>query len=130
MDNEMTGKKRNREEKEKMIYNKLNVPYKDDTEEDNLISYFLSQIQPEYEESLQYYFSFEGIADEIFVYCLWGHLPLIDGAIANFTRKIEIDEISNYVNFGKKGEYVLLFDLFVMHGASWVDMRNQITGGN
>ena len=102
MDNEMTGKKRNREEKEKMIYHKLNVPYKDDTEEDNLISYFLSQIQPEYEESLQYYFSFEGIADEIFVYCLWGHLPLIDGAIANFTRKIEIDEIANYVNFGKK----------------------------
>ena len=98
----MTGKKRNREEKEKMIYHKLNVPYKDDTEEDNLISYFLSQIQPEYEESLQYYFSFEGIADEIFVYCLWGHLPLIDGAIANFTRKIEIDEIANYVNFGKK----------------------------
>ena len=29
-------------------------------------------------------------------------MPLIDGAIANFTRKIEIDEIANYVNFGKK----------------------------
>mgnify|MGYP002626140776 CR=1 FL=1 len=98
----MTGKKRNREEKEKMIYNKLNVPYKDDTEEDNLISYFLSQIQPEYEEALQYYFSFEGITDEIFVYCLWGHLPLIDGAIANFTQKIEIDKVANYVNFRKK----------------------------
>ena len=102
MDHDMTGKKRNREDKEKMIYHKLNVPYKDDPEEDNLISYFLSQIQPEYEESLQYYFSFEGIADEIFVYCLWGHLPLVDGAIANFTRKIEIEEIANYVNFGKK----------------------------
>ena len=100
------GQKRNREKeienKEKQIYQRLNIPYKDDLEEDNYISYILSQIQPEYEESLQYCFLFDEYQEYIQVSCLWGNLPLIDGIIANFTRKIEIKEIAEYVNFGKR----------------------------
>ena len=107
MDMEVIGKKRYRDEQEKLIYQKLCIPYKD--EEENIISYILSQIKYEYTEAIQYYFKFGDIADDITASCLWGNIPLYDGVIASFTQKIKIIEIANWVNFGKKNR---IFDFF------------------
>ena len=104
---DMIGQKRNREEREKEVYQKLNVPYKE--EEEYLMSYILSQIQYEYTDPIQYYFSFGDISEDITVFCLWGNMPLFDGIILSFSQKIEMNEISNWVNFGRKRG---VFDFF------------------
>ena len=106
MDMDLMGKKRNRESNVEAIYSKINTP--DMLEKP--ISFFLSQIIKEYEEGISYYFSFEGYSEEdIIVSCIWGYLPIYDGAIANFTQKVKIDDIASYVNFGKMNR---IFDFF------------------
>ena len=98
MSTDFTGKKRNRDKNEELIYSKINTP---DILE-SPINFFLSQIIKEYEEGISYYFSFDDYSDDdIIVSCIWGFLPVYDGAIANFTKKIKIDELASYVNYGK-----------------------------
>ena len=104
---DMIGKKRKRDEKEKLIYQKLCIPYKED--EENIINYILSQIKSEYSEAIHYYLKFGDIADDITAFCLWGNFPLYDGIIASFTQRIEINDIASWVNFGKKQR---IFDFF------------------
>ena len=96
--NNFMGKKRNRDSKEEMIYSKINTP---DMLE-SPINFFLSQIMKEYEEGISYYFSFDGFSKEdIIVSCIWGFLPVYEGAIANFNKKVKMEDIASYVNFGK-----------------------------
>ena len=98
MDISLTGKKRSRSKNEELIYSKINTP---DIYE-SPINFFLSQIIKEYDEGISYYFSFDGYSDDdIIVSCIWGFLPLYDGAIANFAKKVKIEDIASYVNFGK-----------------------------
>ena len=104
---DMIGKKRKRDEQEKLIYKKLCIPYKE--EEENFISYILSQIKFEYSEAIHYYFKFGDIADDVTAFCLWGNIPLYDGIIASFTERIEISDIASWANFGKKQR---IFDFF------------------
>ena len=102
----LTGKKRNRDKNEELIYSKINTP---DIIEFP-INFFLSQINKEYEKGISYYFSFEDHSDDdIIVSCLWGFLPIYDGAIANFTKKVKMDELASYVNYGKLNR---IFDFF------------------
>lgn len=102
---EMIGKKRNRQNDEELIYAKINTP---DMLE-NPINYFLSQIIKEYEEGIPYYFSFDGYIEDVIVSCIWGKLPVYEGAIAYFSQKVSIDDIASYVNFGKLER---VFDFF------------------
>ena len=102
---DILGKKRERENKEEVIYAKINTP---DMLE-SPINYFLSQIIKEYEEGILYYFSFDGYVDDIIVSCIWGNLPIYEGAIANFSKKVNIDDIASYVNYGKLER---VFDFF------------------
>ena len=106
MEAKLTGKKRNRSSNEELIYNKLNTP---DIIE-SPINFILSQIIKEYDEGISYSFSFDGYPDnDIIVSCIWGFFPLYEGAIVNFSKKVEIEEIANYVNFGKINR---VFDFF------------------
>ena len=105
---DMIGKKRKRDETEKLIYQKLCIPYKED--EENYINYILSQIKSEYSEAIQYSLKFGDIADDITAFCLWGNFPLYDGVIASLSKKIEINDIANWVNSGKKQR---TFDFFI-----------------
>lgn len=74
------------------------------------ISYFLIQIDHMYEEGIPYSFKFDGlIKEDIIAICLWGSLPIYDGAIANFTQKVEIENIASYINFGGLNR---IFDFF------------------
>jgi hypothetical protein len=98
-------KKRNRQNNEDAMYAKINTP---DILE-SPINYFLSQIIKEYEEGIPYYFLFDGYADDIIVSCIWGNMPVYEGAIANFTIKVNIDDIASYVNYGKLER---VFDFF------------------
>ena len=98
MDISLTGKKRNRSYNEDLKYSKINTPDMFESP----INYFLSQIIKEYDEGISYCFSFDGYSDDdIIVSCIWGFLPIYDGALANFTKKVKIEDIASYVNFGK-----------------------------
>lgn len=106
METNLTGKKRNRSINEELIYTKLNTP---DIIE-SPINFILSQIIKEYDEGISYYFSFDGYSEnDIIVSCIWGFLPLYEGAIANFSKKVKIEDIANYINFGKINR---VFDFF------------------
>ena len=106
MEAKLTGKKRNRSANEESIYTKLNIP---DIIE-SPINFILSQIIKEYDEGISYYFSFDGYSEnDIIVSCIWGFLPLYEGSIVNFSKKVEIENIANYVNFGKINR---VFDFF------------------
>ena len=106
MEAKLTGKKRNRSANEESIYTKLNIP---DIIE-SPINFLLSQIIKEYDEGISYYFSFDGYSEnDIIVSCIWGFLPLYEGSIVNFSKKVEIENIANYVNFGKINR---VFDFF------------------
>ena len=102
---DILGKKRNRQNNEDAMYAKINTP---DIIE-SPINYFLSQIIKEYEEGIPYYFLFDGYADDIIVSCIWGNMPVYEGAVANFTIKVNIDDIASYVNYGKLER---VFDFF------------------
>lgn len=103
---DLIGKKRARNKNEELIYTKINTP---DILE-SPINYFLSQIIKEYDEGISYYFSFEGYTnDDIIVSCIWGNLPVYEGAIANFTQRVKIDDIASYINYGKLER---IFDFF------------------
>ena len=106
MEAKLTGNKRNRSANEESIYTKLNIP---DIIE-SPINFILSQIIKEYDEGISYYFSFDGYSEnDIIVSCIWGFLPLYEGSIVNFSKKVEIENIANYVNFGKINR---VFDFF------------------
>ena len=98
IDISLTGRKRNRSDNEVLKYSKINTPDMIESP----INFFLSQTMKEYDEGISYCFSFDGYSDDdIIVSCIWGFLPLYDGALANFTKKVKIEDIASYVNFGK-----------------------------
>ena len=97
MNSNLIGNKRNRDKKESEIYDKMKTP---DISTDKL-NYFLSQIKSEYEEGINYSFSFENkLKENIIAICLWGYLPLYEGRVLNFTKQVKIDQIAKWANMG------------------------------
>lgn len=111
MSSNLIGLKRTRNDipSESDIYEKMNTP---DISKDK-INYFLSQIKSMYEEGINYSFSFTDIKDkpieDLIAICLWGYLPLYEGRVLNFSKKINIDSISKWTNLGKVDR---IFDFF------------------
>lgn len=105
MSSNLIGFKRERNdiplESESKIYEKMKIP---DMTTDK-INYFLSQIKSMYDEGINYSFSFPDIQDKplenIIAICLWGYLPLYEGRVLSFTRKIPMELIYKWTNFGK-----------------------------
>ena len=69
------------------------------------MNYFLSQIKSQYDEGINYSFSFSDnnnkLSENIIAICLWGYLPLNEGRIISFSQKVDMDLISQIANFGK-----------------------------
>jgi hypothetical protein len=93
----LIGIKRERDNKESKIYEKIKTP---DISTDK-INYFLSQIKSEYEEGINYSFSFQDkLEEDIVAICLWGCTPLYEGRILNFTKQVKIEQIAKWANMG------------------------------
>ena len=105
MSSKLIGLKRERNdiplESESKIYEKMKTP---DISTDK-INYFLSQIKPMYEEGINYSFSFPDIIDKplgnIIAICLWGYMPLYEGRVLSFSKKIPMELIYRWTNYGK-----------------------------
>ena len=103
MNSKMLGFKRERSDvpSESEIYEKMKTP---DISKDK-INYFLSQIKPMYEEGINYSFSFPDIKDKplenIMAICLWGYMPLYEGRILSFSKKVPMELIYKIINSGK-----------------------------
>ena len=105
MNSKLIGLKRSRLdielETESKIYEKMKTP---DISTEK-INYFLSQIKSEYEQGINYTFSFSDddkkLSDNIIAVCLWGHIYLKEGRIFAFNKKVPIDFIAQWANFGK-----------------------------
>lgn len=99
----LIGNKRNRNDipSESDIYQEMGTP---DISSDK-INYFLSQIKPMYETGVNYSFSFSDVKDKpinnVIAICLWGLLPLYEGRVLNFSKKINIETISRSPYFNK-----------------------------
>ena len=104
MSSSLLGFKRERNdiplESESKIYEKMKTP---DMSTDKM-NYFLSQIKSMYDEGINYSFSFPDIKDKplenILAICLWGYLPLYEGRILSFSRRIPMELIYKWTNFG------------------------------
>ena len=70
------------------------------------INYFLSQIKPMYDEGINYTFSFPDVKDKhlgnIIAICLWGYMPLYEGRVLYFSKKVNMELIYKWTNFGKE----------------------------
>ncbi len=95
------GNKNDDNETESQIYEKMETP----NISTDKMSYFLSQIKPLYEVGINYTFSFfengKKISENIIAICLWGYLPIYEGRIIKFTKKVDIEIISKLSNFCK-----------------------------
>jgi hypothetical protein len=104
MSSSLLGFKRERNdiplESESKIYEKMKTP---DMSTDKM-NYFLSQIISLYDAGINYSFSFPYIKDKplenILSVCLWGYLPLYEGRILSFSRRIPMELIYKWTNFG------------------------------
>jgi len=102
----MIGKKRNRDfPDEEDLYRNINIPFLDTDPFD----YILAQINSQYDKCIQYYLLFNDYGEKVLASCLWGHLPLYDGIIAKSVKRVEIDPIASWTNFGKDKR---IFDMF------------------
>ena len=111
MSSNLLGLKRERSDipSESQIYENMKTP---DISKDK-INYFLSQIKPMYDEGINYSFSFPDIKDKplenIIAICLWGYMPLNEGRILSFSKKIPMELIYKMTNSGKVDK---TFDFF------------------
>ena len=97
MNLKLIGNKRIRDNKESEIYDKIKTP---DISTDK-INYFLSQIKSEYEEGINYSFSFKNkLEEDIIAISIWGYLPLYEGRVLNFSQQVKIDPIAKWANMG------------------------------
>jgi len=119
MSSNLLGFKRNRNNKDiendddietdAKIYEKIKTP----NMSTDKMNYFLSQIKSQYDEGINYCFSFSDnknkLSENIIAICLWGYLPLNEGRIISFSKKVDMDLISQIANFGKMEK---TFDFF------------------
>ena len=119
MSSNLLGFKRNRNNKDNKndddietdakIYEKIKTP----NISTDKMNYFLSQIKSQYDEGINYSFSFSDnknrLSENIIAICLWGYLPLNEGRIISFSKKVDMDLISQIANFGKMEK---TFDFF------------------
>ena len=111
MSSKILGFKRNRNdiqlennneiETDSQIYEKINTP----NISTDKMNYFLSQIKSEYDPGINYSFSFSEndnkLSENIIAICLWGYLPLYEGRIISYTKKVDIEFISKLSFFNK-----------------------------